>query len=790
MDVSQTTVPQALAAAVRHHQTGDLKTAEEIYRAVLKVQPAQPDALQLLGVICHQTGRSEMAVDQLSLGVAVNPGFAEGHYNLAKVLQDLGRLGEAVGRYREAVRLKPDFADAYYNLANALRDLGRGEDAAAAYRQAIRTRPDYVKAHTNLGGLLLDRGEKAEAVACHRRAVELRPNYAEGFVNLGNSLRQLGKHDEAAECCRTAIRLRPDHPEAHYNLGCVHQDRRQWEDAEAAFRQAAWFKPDYAKAHTALGAVLLARGKAADAAACHRRALELQPEFVEAHTNLGIALEHLGKLGEAAASLRRALELSPDYPEACANLGTVLQQQGKLDEAERYCRRALELKPNLAEAHTNLGAVLHDQGRPEEAAACHRRALELNPDLAEAYTNLGVVWQDQGKLHDATDCYRKALERDPDSADAHSNLAVLRLISGNFQEGWPEYEWRWRTKRMAPARFRQPRWTGEDLAGKTILLWSEQGLGDTMQFIRYAPIVRQLGATVVVQCRPALAQLLARSPGIDVLVREGDALPDFDFHAPLLSLPGILKTSLESIPASVPYVFALPELAERWRERIGQALSVLTSKFSTPGEGWLSGQSGGVPSQLETGAPLRRFAPGTHYRSCLSKPTRIGINWQGNPSYRADRDRSMPLTEFAPLASVPGVSLISLQKGPGSEQVGQLGGLFPVLDLSAELDAHSGPFMDTAAVMMNLDLVITSDTAIAHLAGALAVPVWVALPTVPDWRWLLDRHDSPWYPTMRLFRQKERGQWQDVFRRIAEALRERIKSQAGAPTNVDKGGPE
>jgi hypothetical protein len=297
------------------------------------------------------------------------------------------------------------------------------------------------------------------------------------------------------------------------------------------------------------------------------------------------------------------------------------------------------------------------------------------------------------------------------------------LLGGHFERGWPEYEWRWRGNEAVFAPLNQPLWDGSALEGRTILLHAEQGLGDTIQFIRYARLVRARGGTVVVACPTPLIQLLTGCAGIDQLIPQGSILPPFDVYAPLLSLPGILGTSLGSVPAEVPYLVADAELERHWREKLG---------------------------------PLRAF--------------KIGIAWQGNPGYLGDSFRSIPLTHFATLARVEGVRLFSLQKGPGSEQLSALGDLFPVTDLGSQLDNATGAFVETAAVMKSLDLIITSDTAVAHLAGALGVPVWVALPAVPDWRWMLDRADSPWYPTMRLFRQTAWGQWESVFARLASAV--------------------
>jgi hypothetical protein len=304
----------------------------------------------------------------------------------------------------------------------------------------------------------------------------------------------------------------------------------------------------------------------------------------------------------------------------------------------------------------------------------------------------------------------------------------LWLLKGDFEQGLVEYEWRWRArlKPLVPCPYQRPYWDGGPLEGKTLLLHAEQGLGDTIQFIRYAAVARERGARVVLGCPKPLLRILRSCRFLDRLVEEITPALDFDVYCPLMSLPGVLKTTLESVPAEVPYLFASQELVQKWRERLGS---------------------------------LEGF--------------KIGIGWQGSPTYVGDRWRSIPLRSFAPLAEMAGIRLVSLQKTAGREQLAELGDRFPVADFAEEMDEAAGPFMDTAAMMTQLDLVITSDTAIAHLAGALGVAVWVALPLVPDWRWLLDRSDNPWYPTMRLFRQQEPGDWTGVFDRIRDAMERR-----------------
>jgi hypothetical protein len=414
---------------------------------------------------------------------------------------------------------------------------------------------------------------------------------------------------------------------------------------------------------------------------------------VEAHINLGEAYLRQGQLEKATASLEQAVRLQPGHVDSHNRLGILARQQGRLDEAIAHYQEAVEISPNFAAAHHNLGLALAGLGRYQEALASYEWAIRLNPDHCEARFARALTW----------------------------------LLLGDLEQGWRDYEYRWQNRPAPKPSGPQPLWDGSPFKGQTILLWAEQGLGDTIQFIRYASLVKQQGGSVVVQCPAKLTRLLAGCPGIDRLTPHNAPLSAYDVQAPLMSLPRILGTTLKTVPANVPYIFAESDLVERWRRE-------------------LHGLDG----------------------------FRVGIAWQGDPTYRCDRDRSFPLRHFAPLARLGGVHLISLQKGPGVEQLREIVGMFPVFDLGSQLDESTGAFVDTAAVMKCLDLVITSDTAVAHLAGALGVPVWLALTFAPEWRWLLDREDSPWYPSMRLFRQARRGEWEGVFTRMANELRRKI----------------
>jgi Flp pilus assembly protein TadD len=535
---------------------------------------------------------------------------------------------------------------------------------------------------------LIQQGKGAEAVACLRQALFHMPQSAAGCISLGLALAQLGKADEAVVAFRAAVRLQPDSAQAHHNL---------------AVAQAQ-------------------QGKLTEAVASFHEALRLNPDYAEAHYNLGNTLRELGQRDQSIASYRQALRHKPDYAETMCNLGLALTEAGQLAEAVILLKHATRLRPNDVTAHNNLGLALADLGRFAEAEASYEQALHITPTHAQALANLGSAYKEQGRLDEAAACYEQALRLDPESASTHWNLSLTWLQMGDYDRGWREYEWRWRRKGAAMRPFRQPLWDGSPLEGRTILLHSEQGLGDTIQFARYAALVKQCGGRVLLECPGLLLPLFGRLPGVDQLVAEGTELPAFDVHAPLMSLPQLLGTTLATVPADIPYLTADPALVEHWRQRLES--------------------NGGY---------------------------KIGICWQGNPHHKWDRHRSVPLSQFLPLAALPGVRLISIQKTHGVDQISV--SRVPITDFGGDLD-RSGAFTDTAALIRNLDLVITTDTAIAHLAGAFGAPTWLLLSSIVDWRWLLKREDTPWYPSMRLFRQHTLGDWDDVFERVAAELRQ------------------
>ncbi len=485
----------------------------------------------------------------------------------------------------------------------------------------------------------------------------------------------------------------------------------------------------HAQASNNLGAIFMSHARFDEAIGCFQNAVKVNVEFLEAHLNLAKALQKLGRYGEAASSLSRALALEPNYIPAYLDLSFLCYQQGDTNSAISCCKKALELDPACADAFNNLGNAIAAQGDFTAALEAYDQALQISPDRADVRFNLANTLKSCGQLPAAIENYQRALTLKPDYIEAHWNLSHALLLSGNFEDGWREYEWRFELpvqENIYPYRHGVPRWDGSPFKGKRLLVHDEQGFGDTLQFLRYLPMVKALGGTVFFEVRQQLLKLISSAAGFDELMaRSTDGHPPlaFDLCMPLMSLPAAFNTTPANIPTPIPYLAADTELTRQWAQKL---------------------------------KPISGF--------------KVGICWQGNPAHQADRRRSVPLKYFAPLAAVPGTQLISLQKKHGLDQLADLSPGVSVIDFGCELDEDNGVFMDTAAIMKNLDLVIASDTAIPHLAGAMGVPVWLVLPAVPEWRWLMERNDSPWYPTMRLFRQPTPGDWTTAFDQIAAAL--------------------
>lgn len=617
-----------------------------------------------------------------------------------------------------------------FDLALQRHRAGRLQAAEQLYRQILAQEPRHSPALHYLGVIAYQNGRTEIAVDLIRKAIALSFNTPQAHSNLGNALKKAGQLDEAVAAYRQAIALGPNSPQFHNNLGNALTAKGQIDEAIAAYHKALDLNPDLPEAHTNLGTVLKTNGRLDEAVVVLRQGISLRPNFAKAYCNLGSVLLDNGQLDEAIAACRQAVTLDPKSPEAWIDLGYGLAERGQLDEAIAAARQSIALDPRLPGAYGNLGVALAGKDQLDEAISAYGLAIALQPDLAEAHSNLGDTLHQKGQLDEAIAACRQAIGLKPGCAEGHYNLALTLLQQGNFAEGWDEHEWRWQTQNFPSPQqnFSQPQWDGSDLAGRTILLHAEQGFGDAIQFIRYAPLVAARGGTVLFMGAAGLRRLFQGTIGITQWLAPHETPPAFDVHCPLMSLPLAFDTCLQSIPASVPYMHPDPGAVERWQKKLTR----------------------------------------DHPRH------KVGLAWAGQTRHRNDRNRSIPLASLAPLAEVMNVTFYSLQKGSAGKQAKTPRAEMTMIDWTDELT----DFADTAALIANLDLVISVDTAVAHLAGAMGKPVWTLLPFVPDWRWLLDREDSPWYPTMRLFRQPTRGDWDSVIQRLAEALSHGIATGA------------
>jgi len=605
--------------------------------------------------------------------------------------------------------------------AFALHQAGQLAEAEKAYNQILATQPDHFDSLHLLAIVFHQRGDHAQALRHIDLALKINPNSIPALNNRGIALRELKCFEEALASYDRALALWPDYAEALLGRANALKELQRLEAALASYDRTLGLRPDWVDAHVSRGNVLQALERFEEALASYDHALALRPDLAEAHTNRGSALHELKRFEAALASHDRALALRPDYAEARYNRGNALHKLRRFEEALADYQHALALRPDYVEALDNRGVALHDLRRYEEALASYDRALAVQPDYAKAFVDRGGTLREQRRFDEALDCYDRALALRPDYVEAHANEGMVRMLTGDFDRGWQKIEWGWIAARQRNVKrsFAQPQLFGShELKGKTVLLHAEQGFGDMIQFCRYVPLAAERGARVILEVYEPLRKLMGTLPGVAQIVTTGEPLPDFDIHCPLLSLPRALGAGSATIQSQTPYLRASPQAVTDWNDRLGQ----------------------------------------TH------RP-RIGLAWSGRPSHDNDHNRSMTLSSFLlPLAGLNATWVSLLQDVRESDAPALQGG--DVLHFGEELKT----FADTAALIANLDLVISVDTSVAHLAGALAKPLWILLPFTPDWRWLLDRDDSPWYPTARLFRQDETRGWDGVMARVRAAL--------------------
>lgn len=678
------TTADLLAEALRLHQSGALGQAQSLYEKILDIDAHHSDALHLAGVAQYQCGHFDEAEAYIRRAMERNDGAASYHANLGLVLE--------AKKQREAARRE--------------------------YLRAIQLQSGYAEAYLNLGNLLLADGRIDEAIEVLKKLLALYPGYAEGHNSLGCAYKAQNKLPLAAHHFRQTLGLQPGHAHAHCNLGSVLYRMGALQDAVVCFHNALRLQPNLVEALNQIGVMLRENGEAGAAIGYHEQAVRVAAHKAESLVLLARAQGAAGDRNKAIMLCREAVREQPALLAAYGEWANLLYAQKHRRAAKSILHKALAIDAHYAEGYNTLGVIAEEENRLEEARQLLEKALHLRPVFPEAENNLGLVAWAQGRFEDARAAYARSLEARPGYIEARWNLALSELIDGEYREGWRNYEARWRRPR-APRRFEQPLWQGEPLAGRRILLHSEQGLGDTLQFLRFVPQVIAAGGKVILDVQRRATLLAQELDGVERVMAEGQPHPEFDLHCPLMSLPLALGVTLDNLPAQVPYL-RVPAVSRTRARRIG----------------WP--EDGGL---------------------------RVGLSWTGSMKNALNPARSILLEELAPLFELEGIHFYSLQMSRGVEQ------LRAYRNSVVDLAGYQNHLADAAAIVEQLDLVITVDTMVAHLAGALGRPCWTLLPFVPDWRWLREREDSPWYPSMRLFRQSQQGDWATVVAAVRVALK-------------------
>lgn len=642
-------------------------------------------------------------------------------FNEAVASHRAGQLRAAETLYRQILQRNPQDIRVWRHLAAALAQSGNLSRAIEALKEGLATAGDDAALHRDLGSLFAAQGLPHESIASFRVAHELDPQNKDILLDLARAYSHGQKLPEAKVVLEDLLKMQPDFALAHFEMGQLYTLSADPNAARGAYLEAIKYAPNFAEAYAMLGNALRALEDIPGAVEAYTSALTLRPDLPGGHYNLAVAQIANQQPRRSIEALQRALKFTPQSPEVHSLLSQAYLENNDLDHALSAGKTALQINPGFIPAMINLGNALRDHGQHRDAIELYQRALSDEPHNLGLMINLGNAYSSLGHVGAAEDYYRRALALDPNYAPAKWQLGLLFLLQGRFDKGWPLYEERWRLSEFASLRRAQraPAWQGDHLGKGTLLLWTEQGLGDSIQFIRLAEQARKLCRKIILQCQPSVAWLFKTAPGIDEVLSADDSCPACTAQASLMSLPALLKINPTTLPVPVPYLRANDERIAYWRRSLED----------------------------------------------LPRPW-IGLSWQGSLRNRSDRHRSIPLRYFASLAQTQG-SLISLQQIFGLEQIATCGFADRLIRFE-KMDMEGAAFFDTAALMESLDVIVTSDTAIAHLGGALGRPTWVALQAVPDWRWMLDIPSSPWYPTMRLFRQPKPGDWATVMQTIAQ----------------------
>ncbi len=632
-----------------------------------------------------------------------------------------GQFEKAMHGCQQVLSLNSNHVDAIFYQGVIVMQLGQFESAVRFFESVLSLNPDYPHAESNLGKSLMSLGRHEEANAVVESVVSKNPKSGMSWMMLGVIKTNLNLNNEAIVCTRKAIELNKNDVDAHQNLGQLLILQEDYEAAISNMTRSLEIFPQNKPIHNAIATAHFQLQQYDQAAAVYRQICEIDHGDLTAKSNLGSALAKAKKYADALIVFDEVLDVEPENATALSGRSWMLYRTQRLTESINGFRQAIELGDDDREAWLGLSNALSSMGQFGESQNILEKIFAEDPSDVGITNDFGVCMYHQLKHEEAIHWFEKALEMDPGRVEAEMGIAIAHLRMGRFSEGWKTFHTQPPDDTSPTHGMAGKRWGKQPLQGKRILFCGEQGIGDILQFVRYTRNLKQMGATVIVACRKQVHGLLEPSPWIDELTTMPPQPAKYDFFIEMTRLPGLFDTQVDTVPAEVPYIHAREDLAEYWREKIGNDAKI-----------------------------------------------KIGINWQGSRSYGEDYLRSIPLKHFEILADIPGVQLFSLQQGYGEEQIKDA--RFPITVIGDTDGPATGPFLDTAAIMKCMDLIITSDTSAAHLAGALGIPVWVGLKTSPDWRWLLDRNDCPWYPTMKLFRQQSVNDWTGVFNRMKAEL--------------------
>ncbi len=682
-------INEKLQEAIALHQAGKLSEAEIFYKELLSVLPLHL-VVGNLGTIASQKGDFDEALKFYEQAIMINPNYAGAYSNRGNAFKELNRFEEALLSYDSAVELDSNYVDAYSNRGITLHNLNRFEEALASFDRAILLSPNYVEAYFNQGITLHKLTRFEEAIASFHVVIALDVNYAEAYYNQGNALKELKRFEDALNNYNQTIAIKPNHSDAYINRGMTLHELKRFEDAVASYDKG----------------------------------LAIHSNNANTYSNKGLALQELRRFEEALCSYDQAIAIDANHADAYSYRGIVLKNLKRYDEALISYQQSISIHPNYVQAHSNLGNALGELRRFDEALICYDRAIDIDPNYANAHYNRGIVLQETKRFDEAVDSYERAIEIDANYANAYWNKSVLHILKGEYLQGWALFEWRWKREECQNKlkNTTKPLWLGESsLKNKTIVIYPEQGFGDYIQFIRYAPMLEQLDARVILEVPVLLITVVSTLKGQFTFIEKGKELPDFDYHCPVMSLPHAFKTTVDSIPNQVPYFSVNQTKKQTWQARLGE-----------------------------------------------KKQRRVGFVCSGNSGHKNDHNRSILIQSLQSLFDLP-VEFHCLQK-----EIREDDAVF----IQSQINIHTHTelledFSDTAALIDEMDLVISVDTSVAHLAGALGKETWILLPYVPDYRWMLEREDSPWYPTAKLFRQSAIGEWGDVINDIKQALQSR-----------------